>query len=143
MRTLLLELRPAALVETPLGHLMRQLGEAATSRANVMVDVDLDGQEWALPAEVQIALYRIAQEALNNIGKHAGASRVQVHVRWSSEALNLRVQDDGRGFDPKSMPPGRLGVGIMHERARAIGARLRIQSRPGAGTRVSARWRRV
>ncbi len=143
MRTLLLELRPAALVETPLGHLVRQLGEAATSRANVIVEVDVDGQEWVLPAEVQIALYRIAQEALNNVGKHAGASRVQVRLRWSSDSVNLRVQDDGRGFDPKSMPLGRLGVGIMHERARAIGARLRIDSRPGAGTRVSARWRRV
>ncbi|HEY3058393.1 MAG TPA: GAF domain-containing protein [Chloroflexota bacterium] len=143
MRTLLLELRPAALVETPLGHLVRQLGEAATSRANAIVDVELDGQEWALPAEVQIALYRIAQEALNNVGKHAGASRVQVRVRWTIDSVNLRVQDDGRGFDPKSMPLGRLGVGIMHERARAIGARLRIESRLGAGTRVSARWRRV
>jgi GAF domain-containing protein len=143
MRTLLLELRPAALVETPFGHLVRQLGEAASSRANVIVDVDVDGQEWALPAEAQIAMYRIAQEAFNNIGKHAGASRVHVHLRWSEDTLNLRVHDDGRGFDLKSMPPGRLGVGIMHERARAIGARLRIESRLGAGTRVTARWRRM
>jgi GAF domain-containing protein len=143
MRTLLLELRPAALVETPFGQLVRQLGEASSSRANVIVDVDVDGQEWALPAEVQIAMYRIAQEAFNNIGKHAGASRVQVHLRWSEDTLNVRVNDDGRGFDPKSMPPGRLGVSIMHERARAIGARLRIDSRVGAGTRVTARWRRM
>jgi signal transduction histidine kinase len=143
MRTLLLELRPAALVETPFVQLIRQLGEATSSRANVLVDVEVDGQEWPLPAEVQIALYRIAQEALNNVGKHAGASRVQLHVRWSTDALNVRVIDDGRGFDPRSTPPGRLGVGIMHERARAIGARLRIDSRPGAGTRVTARWRRV
>jgi signal transduction histidine kinase len=143
MRTLLLELRPAALVETPFGHLVRQLGEAASSRANVSVDVDIDGEEWALPPEIQIALYRIAQEGLNNIGKHAAAGRVQVTLRWTVDALNMCVQDDGRGFDPKATPPGHLGVGIMHERARAIGARLRIDSRLGAGTRVTARWRRM
>ena len=87
MRTLLLELRPAALVETPFGQLVRQLGEATSSRANVLVDVDVDGEEWPVPAEVQIALYRIAQEALNNVGKHAGASRVQMHVRWAADAV--------------------------------------------------------
>ncbi|HET6315741.1 MAG TPA: GAF domain-containing protein [Chloroflexota bacterium] len=143
MRTLLLELRPAALVETPFSHLLRQLGEAAASRSNLAVECHIDGAEWSLPAEVQIALYRIAQEALNNTGKHAGALHAQLHLRWTPDTLNLRVQDDGRGFDPKSTPPGHLGVGIMHERARAIGARLRIESRPGAGTRVATRWRRL
>ncbi len=143
MRTLLLELRPTALVETPFGHLVRQLGEAAASRSNLSVECEADGEEWSLPPEVQIAMYRIAQEALNNTGKHAGASRAQLHLRWTPEAVTLRVQDDGRGFDPKTTPPGHLGLGIMHERARAIGARLRIDSRPGGGTRVSARWRRA
>jgi GAF domain-containing protein len=142
MRTLLLELRPTALVETPFGQLVRQLGEAAASRANLSVECHVDGAEWPLPAEVQITLYRIAQEALNNTGKHAGASRAQLHLRWTGDALSMRIQDDGRGFDPKATPPGRLGMSIMHERARAIGARIRIDSRPGAGTRVATRWRR-
>jgi two-component system nitrate/nitrite sensor histidine kinase NarX len=143
MRTLLLELRPAALVETPFAHLLRQLGEATASRANLLVDVQVAGEEFALPPEVQIGLYRIVQEALNNIGKHAGAARVHIDLRFDGAQLAVRVKDDGRGFDPKAAPPGRLGLGIMHERARGIGARLRIESRPGAGTRVSARWRRV
>jgi len=143
MRTLLLELRPAALIETPLGQLLRQLGEATSSRADLFVEVHVDGDELALPAETQIGLYRIAQEAFNNIAKHAGASRVQVHLRWMSDGLNLRVCDDGRGFDPAATPPGRLGVGIMHERARGIGARLRILSRLDGGTRVAVRWRRA
>ena len=142
MRTLLLELRPAALVETPFGQLLRQLGEATSSRADLFVDVQTDGQELALPAEVQIGLYRIAQEAFNNIAKHAAASRVQVQVRWVADGLGLHVCDDGRGFDLAATPPGRLGVGIMHERARGIGARLRISSRLGGGTRVAVRWRR-
>jgi len=68
---------------------------------------------------------------------------VQMHVRWAVDAVSVRVQDDGRGFDPKATPPGHMGLGIMHERARAIGARLRIDSRPGAGTRLTARWPRV
>jgi signal transduction histidine kinase len=119
------------------------LGEASSSRSNVVVDVHADGEEWTLPAEVQIGLYRIVQEALNNTGKHASASHVGVHVRWTASAIALRVQDDGRGFDAAAIPPGRLGLGIMHERARSIGARLRMESQPGAGTRVTVRWRRV
>ena len=143
MRTLLLELRPAALIETPFGHLLRQLGEATSSRADLFVEVHTDGDEASLPAETQIALYRIAQEAFNNIAKHAAANRIVVHLRWTPDGLNLRVCDDGRGFDPRAMSPGRLGVGIMHERARGIGAQLRILSRPSKGCRVVVRWRRL
>jgi GAF domain-containing protein len=143
MRTLLLELRPVALLETPFAHLLRQLAEATASRTNLLVDVRAEDAERPLPAEVQIALYRIAQETLSNTGKHAGASRAEIHLRQRAGTVGLHLTDNGRGFDPSSTPPGHLGLSIMHERARGIGARLRIESRPGAGTRIHVHWRGV
>jgi GAF domain-containing protein len=141
MRTLLLELRPAALVETPFGQLLSQLAEATASRTTLQIDVRADTDQQPLPAEVQIGLYRIAQEALNNTAKHAGATRAEVQFRRRGASADLRISDDGRGFDTSSTPPGHLGLSIMRERARAIGAHLRIDSRPGSGTRIHVHWR--
>jgi signal transduction histidine kinase len=141
MRTLLLELRPAALVETPFALLLRQLAEATASRTSLLVEVQAPDGDRPLPPEVQIALYRIAQETLSNTGKHAGASRAEIHLRRRAGSVGLHLSDNGRGFDPHSTPSGRLGLGIMHERARDIGARLRIDSRPGDGTFIHVHWR--
>ncbi len=143
MRTLLLELRPAALVETNLGALLRQLGEAAAGRENLQVDVRV-AADAKLPPEAHIALYRIAQEALNNILKHARASRVTIslHCRPGDQgpSVELLVADDGRGFDPAQVPPGHLGLCSMRERAQAIGAEWTVTSAPGHGTQVRVAW---
>jgi signal transduction histidine kinase len=155
MRTLLLELRPAALVETRLSDLLHQLAEAATGQGGVPVEVTVEG-ECALPQDVHIALYRITQEALNNVTKHARASQVTVHLccpPFSSietdgeqrEKVKLVVSDDGRGFDPDEVSPDSLGLGIMQERAEAIGATLEIESGPGhgSGTQIKVMWEKV
>jgi signal transduction histidine kinase len=142
MRTLLLELRPAALLDTPFGQLLQQLAEASASRGSLKINVDAQG-EGALPADLQIGLYRIAQEALNNINKHSGARNVDIRYRRPASRVDVRISDDGRGFDTSTTPPGHFGLSIMRERARAIGAQLRIESRPGAGTRIDVRWRGV
>ncbi|MBL7065099.1 MAG: GAF domain-containing protein [Anaerolineae bacterium] len=150
MRTLLLELRPSALVEAELGDLLRQLAEATTGRARVPVVVEVE-IERSLPPDVKVALYRIAQEALNNVAKHAGASQATVSLRCASPfpsdfggeqrgGVELRISDDGRGFDPDSIPPDHLGVGIMRERAEAIGATLTVESEIGHGTEVMVVW---
>jgi two-component system nitrate/nitrite sensor histidine kinase NarX len=139
MRTLLLELRPSALVEVPLGDLLRQLGESITGRARVPVAVEIEG-DCTVPVEVKVALYRIAQEALNNIAKHAGASRASVSLHCQAKGVALRVSDDGRGFDASDISPQSLGVGIMRERAQAIGAELEIESAPGEGTQIAVVW---
>jgi two-component system nitrate/nitrite sensor histidine kinase NarX len=139
MRTLLLELRPSALVEVPLGDLLRQLAESITGRARVPVTVQMEG-DCTMPVEVKVALYRIAQEALNNIAKHAGASRASVSVTCQAEEVTLEVRDDGRGFDALDISPQSLGVGIMRERAQAIGADLGIESAPGEGTLIAVVW---
>jgi signal transduction histidine kinase len=93
-----------------------------------------------LPPEVKVALYRIAQEALNNIAKHSGASQATVSVHGEPQRVKLRISDDGRGFDPGYVPPDHLGLGIMRERAEAVGANLRIESQPGQGTQVEVIW---
>ncbi|MCI0478729.1 MAG: GAF domain-containing sensor histidine kinase [Anaerolineales bacterium] len=143
MRTLLLELRPAALVETKLGVLLRQLSEAAAGRAGLRVAVNVDG-DCKLPAEAHIALYRIAQEALNNILKHSRATNVTVNLNCHAEddraIIELAVSDDGRGFDPAQVSPEHFGLRNMRERAQAIGAELSITSQPGQGTRVQVVW---
>jgi nitrate/nitrite-specific signal transduction histidine kinase len=140
MRTLLLELRPAVLVETPLGHLVKQLGEATTSRARIPVAVSVEGQCPVAP-DVQVSLYRIVQEALNNVAKHSGASRAEVALRCAPGMVEVEIVDDGKGFDPEAIGPGHLGVGIMRERSQGIGAKVGISSRPGHGTRVAVCWR--
>jgi len=152
MRTLLLELRPAALVDAALSDLLRQLAESITGRARVPVAVEVEG-ECDLPPEAKVALYRIAQEALNNVAKHAGASQAAVGLRCAPPfppdfggerggawGVELRISDDGRGFDPESIPPESLGLGIMRERAAAVGATLMVESEIGGGTEVVVVW---
>jgi len=104
-------------------------------------------QVGPVPPDVQIALYRISQEALNNVAKHAGASKAVVHLRAAfpgeseqEQGLELRISDDGCGFDPICVPSSSMGLDIMHERAEAIGAELRIESQSGHGTQVVVVW---
>ncbi|HEU5098302.1 MAG TPA: GAF domain-containing protein, partial [Roseiflexaceae bacterium] len=139
MRTLLLELRPAALAEKPLGELLRSLCTAVTSRTRIPIALKVEGDALLAP-EVQVALYRITQEALNNIAKHATASQVRITGRCEPERVELHIADDGRGFEPGAVAPGSLGLGIMRERAAGIGATLRVESTPGAGTAVRVEW---
>jgi signal transduction histidine kinase len=140
MRTLLLELRPTGLIDANLGDLLRQLGEAAASRSGVSIRVDAES-EIELPPEVHVTFYRIAQEALNNVAKHARAGHAWVRL-FSSPSITLSIRDDGAGFDPHDVPPDHLGLGIMRERAEAVGATLTVESEPGQGTAVIVEWSR-
>lgn len=146
MRALLMELRPATLAEASLKELLRQLAQAATGREGIPVSVTVD-DPCNLPSDVRIALYRIAQETLNNVVKHAQASRVEVSLRCTpsqsppqAKRAELVIQDDGIGFDPAGVAPERLGLGIMRERAEAVGAKLDIRSQPGCGTQLTVVW---
>ena len=138
MRTLLVELRPNALTEVPLATLLRQLTEAMVGRSRIAVQLSAEG-ERRLPPDVQVGLYRIAQEALNNVVKHARATQAVVTLRLG-DTVRLTVADDGAGFDPNAVAADHLGLRIMRERAEAIGARLSVYSEPGEGTQVSVVW---
>jgi len=139
MRALLLELRPAALLEKSLGELLVQLADATAGRTRISVTAEVTADR-PLPENVQIGLYRVAQEALNNVIKHARAGRATLTLSGDSEEVILVVSDDGQGFVPDVSQPGRLGLDIMRERVRSIGASLRIESRPGEGTTIEATW---
>jgi signal transduction histidine kinase len=94
------------------------------------------GPEPALPIEAKEALYRIAQEALHNVVKHATAKLAEIELVEDEGHLALTVRDNGAGFDAQSAFPGHLGLVSMRERAEAVGATLSIQSAPGAGTLI-------
>jgi len=140
MRALLAELRPSTLTDTELGDLLRQLSNAFTGRTSIPVEVTVLG-EGSLPAEVQVAVYRICQEGLSNIAKHARANLVRLDLRLTPDGLELQLNDDGHGFITSELTPsGHYGLSMMRERAGAVGAMLTITSKPGQGTQIILRW---
>ena len=139
MRALLVELRPAALAEARLEELLQQVAEATTARTQIPITLTVDG-DHLLPPDVQIALYRIAQQALSNATMHAEPRHVAMTLKTGQEGIELEVDDDGRGFDPAAITPGHFGLSTMRERAEGIGAMLLVKSAPGSGTHVVVRW---
>ena len=138
LRTLLYELRPETIAGAPLAVLLARLGDALAGSGTLEVATAAD-DDLELPDDVHATLYRIAQEALANVGKHARASHVSAVVERAGDGVRLVVRDDGRGYDLARTPEG-LGAGIMRERALGIGARLDVQTAPGAGTTVTVLW---
>jgi signal transduction histidine kinase len=139
MRMMMLELRPNSLTDADLDFLLQHLAESLAGRAGISVITRLDPGCQA-PEEVKIVLYRVVQEAFNNIARHAQASEVQFAGRCDDGRLAITVRDDGRGFDPATIPPGHLGVGIMRERVAQIGGSIRISSEAGQGTHIVIKW---
>jgi signal transduction histidine kinase len=93
-----------------------------------------------LPPEVQVAIYRIAQESLNNVFKYARASKVNVNLFVACDTVHFETSDNGIGFDISTTKPTSLGMRIMRERAEAIGADFKVTSTLGSGTCVSVTW---
>jgi signal transduction histidine kinase len=139
MRTLLLELRPTALLQADTNELFKYLVNAFTGRTRVPAKLIYEGS-YSLPGEVKIGLYRIAQEALNNIAKHAEAETVVITLLCKPESVTMKICDDGVGFEPVETTNEHLGLHIMQERAAAIGADLSIASSPGQGTIIALEW---
>ena len=142
MRTLLLELRPATLTQTHLSDLIKQLCEAFIGRSRLPIKMNMEG-DCPLPPEVQVAIYRIAQESLNNVFKYARATEVDVKLYISETSVHFMTCDNGIGFDMSNSKPTSLGMRIMRERAEAIGADFQITSQPGSGTCVEVTWHRT
>ena len=134
MRLLMYELRPDAMEQTPLTDLLGHTIDALRSRTELEVAHDLQVAEQSRP-EVRMQFYRIAQEALANVARHGGARRVSVRWRTGADgAAQLRISDDGIGFDASKKYPGHFGLENMRSRAAEVGARLEIASAPEQGT---------
>lgn len=139
MRALIQELHPHSAQEG-LGPALRRLAEKQLAENGLAVDLRLKG-ERRLPAHIEAELFRIVQEALNNIVKHAGVDRAVVALDMEDAArVSLRIDDDGVGFDTAQARslPGHLGLASMQERVEALGGRLVIDSKPGKGTHLGA-----
>jgi signal transduction histidine kinase len=140
MRTLLLELRPVAIVEEPLDKLLGQLVNAGRAHTQATINLTLTG-ECAIPPEVQLTLYRIAQEGLNNAVRHAHADQIRLGLYCQHGRVTLGVSDTGQGFDAEQVAAGHFGLSIMRERAEGIGAEFALETEPGEGTEILVVWR--
>jgi PAS domain S-box-containing protein len=138
MRALLLELRPEALEGMALTRLVGQLVDAFSGQTGI-VPVFEAAAERPLPQDVKIMLYRIAQEAFNNISKHARSTAVHVSLTFEP-VVKLMIEDNGRGFIPEQIKSGSLGLKIMRERAEQNAARLLVESVPGKRTLITVEW---
>ena len=133
------ELRPALLDDLGLAPALAATAEQYQRRLGIPVTFRAERLGGRLAPEAELVLYRIAQEALTNVAKHAEARRVAVELGPLQGRARLVVRDDGRGFDPAVVLAERergLGLFGMQERAALVGATLRLESRPGAGTRI-------
>ena len=139
-RRSVLDLRAAPLEGRTLSRALAELAAEARSAApGIGVEVASDGFDRTagkLPPAVEVGLYRIAQQALANVVRHAGPARAVVRLTLEPGQVRLRVEDDGVGFDPMDLPPDRFGVVGMGERARLLGGSLTIETSPGGGTAI-------
>lgn len=136
MRALIFELRPESLQTEGLVAALTKQSDALRARHKLDVVTRFD-PEPDIPLEAKEALYRIAQEAMHNVARHAHATRVELSLLNADGALTLEIRDNGKGFDPAQPYPGHLGLKSMPERAAQIGGAFRIESQPGAGTVVT------
>jgi PAS domain S-box-containing protein len=135
MRALIFELRPGNLEQEGLSRALKTHAAALQGRLGLPIIVDSELPD-RLPLPAEEVLYRIAQEALHNVVKHAAAHRVRVEVRRLDGGVRLRVEDDGKGFDPERVPEGHLGLAGMRARSERVGAQFACTSQPGSGTTI-------
>ncbi len=143
VRRLALELRPPALDDLGLLAALGDLAQRFGEQLGIPVDYQARGPRGRLPAEVELVLYRVAQEALTNVAKHARASHVWIDLDRTLEDVSISVRDDGRGFDPAAATAsdGRgIGLGLfgMEERVALVGGKFKIWPRRGGGTEIFA-----
>jgi len=136
-RLLIFELRPPVLASEGLAAALRARLDAVEGRGMVRTEIHLHEINGLDPA-LEMGLYRVAGEALNNAARHAEASAIAVSLTQDEGSVTLLVADDGKGFDPASIPPGRAGLAGMAERVESMKGTLVVESAPGAGTTIKA-----
>jgi signal transduction histidine kinase len=138
MRALIFELRPESLERDGLVLALENRIDAFRARHDISIDWLCPGEPDA-PQEVKEAVYRVVQEALQNVVKHAQATRVTVELRVEGDAIAFRISDNGVGFDPGQQFAGHLGLKSMRERMTNLLGSLEIESNPTAGTTIQGR----
>ena len=140
LTNLIHELRPVELEGKGLATALEEYGARWSRQTGIAVSVNLAGEYPVLP-DAEQALFRLAQEALANVSKHAEAGQVEIALARAESATTLTIADDGRGFDPADVKGRGLGLHSMRERIEALGGELAVESAPGSGTRLVARLR--
>jgi signal transduction histidine kinase len=138
---IIFDLRPAVLDDLGLTSALRWYAQNRLKERGVSVRVEVTGEERKLPATIENAIFRVVQEAVNNISRHAEAQNALLSVEFSEKALSIEIEDDGRGFNVgdfelRNNKVQGLGLAGMAERVSLIGGNLRIDSQPGAGTHI-------
>ncbi|HET6701829.1 MAG TPA: sensor histidine kinase, partial [Gemmatimonadaceae bacterium] len=138
-RRLILDLRPMALEDLGLVPAIRWYAESHLQEEDVTTAIELDRPALRLAPHLEVALFRIAQEAINNIARHAEARRATIRLDFSDKAVRLTVTDDGRGFDVERAlaSGGSIGLIGLQERARLLSGRMDIRSQAGRGTQLT------
>ncbi len=153
IRQIIFDMRPMALDDLGLAPAIHQLVQKLGERGVISVEYETDGEPVPLPKHVEIAIFRVVQEALNNAAHHAGTGQARVRVLYTKTALSVLIEDKGKGFDPdavkeesstedalgEDVPEQHFGMLGMQERAKLVGAELGITSAPGKGTKVHLR----
>jgi signal transduction histidine kinase len=137
------ELRPAILDHMGLVAALGWMAENLNREQRTKVSIEVRGTEYHLSPEANLVLFRIAQEALNNVKKHSGATKAVVKLEYAPQKIIVTVTDNGKGFElPERLSDlaslGKLGLTGMEERARLLGGTLKVQSKPGEGTTITA-----
>jgi PAS domain S-box-containing protein len=143
LRLLLFELRNNALLNVNLNTLLTNLIDSGMARTNANLVFQCFVDDLVLPAQVKLAFYRIAQEAISNAIKHGKPANIHCVLRDDARMLEMIIQDDGMGFSIETASDDHFGLQIMHERAEQAGVELSIAAQPGGGTSVTVRWKKA
>ncbi|MHB1346140.1 MAG: PAS domain-containing sensor histidine kinase [Candidatus Humimicrobiaceae bacterium] len=135
MRALLFDLRPSSFKTEELKDLLKELVKSISRKSKIPISVDLI-KKYQYSHRIELSFYRIAQESLNNIAKHSCASKASLTLKSLPDKILMDIEDDGIGFNPEDVAPENLGLLIMRERVKMIGASLNLDSRPGR-TKIS------
>jgi signal transduction histidine kinase len=142
MRALLFDLRPYSFKNEDLGQHIKELVKSMGVKTKIPISVKIV-KRYQHSHRVELSFYRIAQEALNNIAKHSSASRARLVLKSLSGKITLDISDDGVGFDNRDNSSENLGLIIMQERAKMMGASFELESSPGKGTRISVTYNNI
>lgn len=135
-RRSVLDLRAAPLLDRSLAQALQSLGDEYAAREGWSINLNKTEASRPLPVRIETGLYRVAQEALSNIARHASARKVNLQLTLSPDWVRLFIEDDGSGFDPDHIPEGRFGLVGLNERVRLMNGRMRMESSRGVGTRI-------